>query len=49
LKTDALYRKAYVDLREKQRLSRGQITDSLIKKTMDTYNFSLESKSLGTK
>jgi hypothetical protein len=49
LKTDALYRKAYVDLREKQRLSRGQITDSLIKKTMDTYNFSLDSKSLGTK
>jgi hypothetical protein len=49
LKNDSMYRKAYVDLREKQRLSRGQITDSLIKKTMDTYNFSLESKSLGTK
>jgi hypothetical protein len=49
LKNDSMYRKAYVDLREKQRLSRGQITDSLIKKTMDTYNFSLDSKSLGTK
>ena len=48
LKNDSMYRKAYVDLREKQRLSRGQITDSLIKKTMDTYNFSLDSKSLGT-
>lgn len=38
LKTDALYRKAYVDLREKQRLSRDQITDSLIKKTMESYS-----------
>lgn len=46
LKTDALYRKAYVDLREKQRLSRGQITDALIKKTMDSYSNNLEGKML---
>jgi hypothetical protein len=46
LKSDALYRKAYVDLREKQRLSRGQITDALIKKTMDSYSMNLESKML---
>lgn len=46
LKTDPLYRKAYVDLREKQRLSRGQITDSLIKKTMGQYSMNLEGKLL---
>lgn len=46
LKNDSMYRKAYVDLREKQRLSRGQITDSLIKKTMDNYSMNLESKML---
>jgi len=46
LKTDPLYRKAYVDLREKQRLSRGQITDALIKKTMDSYEMNLASKML---
>ena len=46
LKSDPLYRKAYVDLREKQRLSRGQITDALIKKTMDSYSMNLESKML---
>jgi len=47
LKTDPLYRKAYVDLRDKQRLSRGQITDALIKKTMDSYDLNLNAKSLG--
>lgn len=46
LKSDSMYRKAYVDLREKQRLSRGQITDSLIKKTMDNYSMNLDSKML---
>lgn len=46
LKNDSMYRKAYVDLREKQRLSRGQITDSLIKKTMDNYSMNLDSKML---
>ena len=49
LKTDALYRKAYVDLREKQRLSRGQITDALIKKTMDSYEFNIAAKGLSTR
>ena len=38
MKTDPNYRRAYVDLREKQRLSRDQITDSLIKKTMESYS-----------
>jgi len=46
LKSDPLYRKAYVDLREKQRLSRGQITDALIKKTMDSYSNNLEARML---
>ena len=46
LKSDPLYRKAYVDLREKQRLSRGQITDALIKKTMDSYSNDLEARML---
>lgn len=46
LKSDPLYRKAYVDLREKQRLSRGQITDALIKKTMDSYSMDLDRKML---
>ncbi len=49
LKSDPLYRKAYVDLREKQRLSRGQITDALIKQTMDSYELNLAAKQLGTK
>ena len=48
LKTNPLYRKAYVDLRDKQRLSRGQITDALIKKTMDSYELNLDRKGLGT-
>lgn len=38
LKNNPNYRRAYVDLREKQRLSRDQITDSLIKKTMESYS-----------
>ena len=46
LKSDAMYRKAYVDLREKQRLSRGQITDALIKKTMDGYDLNLAARQL---
>jgi len=46
LSTDPLYRKAYVDLREKQKISRGQITDALIKKTMDSYEQNLASKML---
>ena len=48
LKTDPLYRKAYVDLRDKQRLSRGQITDALIKQTMNGFELNLSAKGLGT-
>jgi len=46
LKTDALYRKAYVDLREKQRISRGQITDAMIKKTMDGFELNMAARQL---
>ena len=46
LRTDPLYRKAYVDLREKQKISRGQITDAMIKKTMDSYELNLAARQL---
>lgn len=35
IKSDPAYRKAYVNLRDKQRLSRSQITDAMIKKAME--------------
>jgi len=38
LKSDPQYRRAYASLRERQRLSRSQITDALITKTMQDFD-----------
>ncbi len=43
LKTDPNYRRAYVSLRDKQRLSRNQINDALIKKTIKDLSLTPES------
>jgi|TARA_R110000744_G_C19353574_1_gene560653 hypothetical protein len=46
LKLDPHYRSAYLNLREKQKISHGQITDSMVKKQMDARRSGLGSNSL---